>query len=156
MKVLFVCSGNLCRSPMAAAYLRQLGPRRGLSHLVVDSAGTLGIEGQPATPEAIEVLAEIGVDLTGHRSRGLRPADLDTSDYVVVMTEQHLQELSAYPRHGSCRRLLLRAFEHGPQPRSEPPDLDDPIGGSIDYYRQQRDLVMRCVDQLLLHLKHEP
>jgi protein-tyrosine phosphatase len=153
LNVLFVCSGNLCRSPMAAAYLRALAARRGLHELVVDSAGTLGIEGEPATLEAIQALAEIGVDLTAHRSRGLRAADLERADYVLAMTQEHLREMAAYAGAGRGQRLLLRTFEHGRGLHAPAPDLEDPMGASLGFYRRQRDLIVTCVDQLLRHLE---
>ena len=67
MKALVVCSGNICRSPMVEAYLRHRLARSGLSHVVVSSAGTLGIQGAPASPEAIVAMEEIGIDLTACR-----------------------------------------------------------------------------------------
>ena len=63
MKVLFVCSGNICRSPMAAEYFRARAADAGLNHIVADSAGLLGIEGEPASLEAIRVMRDAGLDL---------------------------------------------------------------------------------------------
>jgi protein-tyrosine-phosphatase len=154
MKVLFVCSGNICRSPMAAAYFRHRAAQSGLSHVVVDSAGTLGIEGAPAAAEAVQVMAEIGVDLSGHRSKGVGEALLRTSDLVVGMTRSHLEYLALHHPEGEDRRLLLRAFESGPRPDPNAPGLRDPIGRPLEVYRELLPLIVRCADHLLLHLKH--
>ncbi|MBZ5640718.1 MAG: hypothetical protein LAO51_18425 [Acidobacteriia bacterium] len=154
MRMVFVCSGNICRSPMAAEYARHRLASSGLSHVVVDSAGTLGIEGEPASAEAREVLREAGLDLIGHRSRGITEGDLRTVDLVIVMALTHLQELERLSRSGTRKRYLLRAFEQGPEPHDGAPDLDDPIGAPIESYRSAFAVIRRCVDHLVLHLKH--
>jgi len=75
VRVLLVCDGNICRSPMAAAYLRSRAAHAGLAHVVIDSAGLLGIEGAPAAAHAIAVGRAEGFDLTRHRSRGITAAE---------------------------------------------------------------------------------
>jgi protein-tyrosine-phosphatase len=156
VRLLFVCSGNICRSAMAAEYARAKLASSGLSHVVVDSAGTLGIEGEKASPEAIETLREKNFDLSRHQSRGITERDLRTADLVVVMTLEHLHELEHRFPAGTPKRLLLRAFEGGPKPRDGAPDLDDPIGMPIATYRETFSVIRTCVDHLALHLKHAP
>jgi protein-tyrosine-phosphatase len=156
MKVLFVCSGNICRSAMAAEYFRHRAAQSGLSHIVVDSAGTLDINGSPASPEAVEVLSEIGVDLSAHRSRGIRASDLQTADLVVAMTRDHLEELAHRFPHGDGERMILRSFEQGSRADPDAPDLEDPIGQPVEFYREQRSILTRCLDHLVLHLRHSP
>ena len=156
MKVLFVCDGNICRSPLAAEYLRHRAVREGLSHLVVDSAGVLGIEGAPAAPLSVAIAREAGLDLTRHRSRGVTIADMRTADLVVAMTLAQLETLARrYPGAGQ-RQLLLRAFEDGPAPRGGAPELDDPVAGPIEGYRDAFAIMRTCVDHLVLHLRHVP
>jgi protein-tyrosine phosphatase len=152
VKILFVCSGNICRSPMAAACMRERAAARGLVDLVVDSAGTLGLEGERAAPEAVRALAEVGIDLSNHRSRGLVTSDLTSSDLILVMTREHLRDV--IQRHAACapRLHLLRAFENGVDPRPDSADLFDPMGAPYEIYRNQVPLLLRCADQLSLYL----
>lgn len=154
MKVLFVCDGNICRSPLAAEYLRHRAVRSGLSHLVVESAGVLGIEGAPAAAHSIEVAREAGLDLTGHRSRGITVAGMRTADLVVAMTLAQLETLSRRFPGPNQERFLLRAFESGPTPRGGAPELDDPVTGPIEAFRDSFAIIRTCVDHLVLYLRH--
>lgn len=149
MKILLVCDGNICRSPMAAVYIRHRAAQEGRSRIMVDSAGLLGIEGVPASPEACTVAREEGIDLQGHRSRGLRSADVASADLVLVMTSaQH----HAIERRftGLARRVeLLRAYESGSCSAPEPRDLGDPIGSALETYRECFRVIRACADHLV-------
>ena len=149
MKVVFVCSGNICRSPMAEAYFRHRVDLDGLEGFEVDSAGTLGIRKARASSEAIEAMGEIGIDLEGHRSKGIKGKILENADFTIGMSHDHLDYLAARHPEGGDERLLLRAFERGPSPDPNPHDLEDPIGRSLDFYREQVKMIICCVDNLI-------
>jgi protein-tyrosine-phosphatase len=153
MKILFVCDGNICRSPLAAEYLRDRAVRHRLSDIIVDSAGLLGIEGAPAAPYSIKVGSGAGLDLTGHRSRGVTPAAVESADLLLAMTNTHLDTLARRFPRGAPKRLLLRAFEHGATPRADAAELDDPVRGPIEGYREAFAIMRICVDHLISHLK---
>jgi len=152
MRVLFVCSGNICRSAMAAAYFRHHARLCSVDDLEIDSAGTLNIDGSPASVEAIEVMREIGIDLGGHRSRGIGPDDVHRADWIVAMTHGHLEELAQRFPGGGATRVLLRAFEAGTTAQPDPSDLDDPMGRPVGFYREQLPVLTRCLDHFALHL----
>ena len=154
MRVLVICSGNICRSPMAEAYLRHRLARSEMSHVVVASAGTLGINGVPASSEAVEAMAEIDIDVGGHRSQGLTGADLRSSEFVLAMDHEHLEYLATHHAGGRDRRYLIRAFEKGTEPRTDAPDLADPVGRSLSVFRKQRDTIRVCIDHFVRALKH--
>jgi len=139
---------------MAAEYMRYRVARSGISHVVVDSAGTLDLAGVPASPEAVQVLREAGMDLSGHRSKGLEGSDLRTADLVIAMSYDHLEEIEHGFPEGSFRAYLLRAFEKGPDPVDGAPELDDPMGKDLPIYRRQFELIRTCVDNLVHYLKH--
>ena len=116
----------------------------------------LGIEGAPAAPFSIEVTRDAGLDLTPHRSRGVTAADMRTADLVVTMTLRQLETLARrYPPSGQ-RRVLLRAFEGGPNASGGAPELDDPVAGPIEGYRDAFGVIRTCVDHLVLHLRNAP
>jgi protein-tyrosine-phosphatase len=97
--ILVVCTGNTCRSPMAAALLaHHLGSRPDTAGLSVASAGTLGWSGRPATAAAVTAVARRGADLTAHRSRSLRDAaaDLERAAVVIAMTRVHAGAVAAH------------------------------------------------------------
>src|SRR5438093_12265401 len=99
LRILFVCTGNTCRSPMAAAALElELGADA--SRVEISSAGTAAWEGQPATALSLEVAARDGVDLGRHRSRRVTPDLLRAADRILVMEPSHVslvQALGAHP-----------------------------------------------------------
>ncbi len=121
--VLFVCTGNTCRSPMAEAIARGLLEAGG-GRVRVMSAGTSAIEGAPATREAVEAVRELGYDLSGHRSRPLTDDLLRNAFLVLAMTEGHLAQVRRM--NPDVPATLLDDDE----------DIPDPIGASLAFYRQ--------------------
>jgi len=154
MTVLVVCSGNICRSPMAAEYLRHRASREGLDAVVVTSGGLLGIDGEQAAVESIAALAEVGLDLRRHRSRGVTPSDVRNADLVVAMTSDHVDEIRQRFPETAAEIRLLRAFEDGPIPARFAPDLADPVGKPLEAHRAAFQQIRDCVDHLTLYLKH--
>lgn len=95
VRVLFVCLGNICRSPTAEGVFRKLVEDRGLgAHFEIDSAGTSGWhEGEPPDPRSREEAARHGIDLGGQRSRAVRAEDFRQFDYILAMDAMNLREL---------------------------------------------------------------
>src|SRR5947207_1846609 len=95
MRVLFVCTGNICRSPLAEALFRKLLAERGVAGVTVASAGLFAAEGASASEDVVKAAAERGVDLTAHRARRLDPRSLGSGDLVVVMEETQRRQVLA-------------------------------------------------------------
>ncbi len=123
--VLLVCTGNVCRSPIAEALLRDRLDRLGVV-AVVHSAGTAATLG-PADPHGVAVLAARGIDLSGHVSRQLTPEAVAGTDLLLAMAREHLREAvvsapGAFARSYTLKELVRRARRVGPRAAAEPLD----------------------------------
>jgi len=128
-RILFVCTGNLCRSPMAAALLRaRLSRDEARRDWQVESAGTWGVEGRPASAYAIEEMARRGLDLSAHRAHPVTPELVAGADLVLVMEKAHAEALrAAFPDHAGKVHLLSEMV-------GRRYDIDDPYGGTREEY----------------------
>ena len=145
--LVFVCTGNICRSPMAEFLFRNLFQSEHPDWRVC-SAGVSTSYGIPASRFAIQALDECGVDLTPHRSQPVIPQMASTAALLVVMTRGHqayLQDM--YPIAGDKTSLLLQY-----SPKATDVDLLDPIGLSFDVYRYVRDEIREALKGLSEHL----
>lgn len=150
--VLFVCLGNICRSPTADAIFRDLVKAAGLSEQIqVDSAGTGDWHVGKAPDQRMQAAAlSRGYDLSGLRARQIQPEDLDAFDYVLVMDEQNktdVEDLASELEHMDKIRLLL---SYNPSAISEVPD---PYYGGESGFHQVIDLVESACKRLLIQLR---
>ena len=132
-KILFVCTGNTCRSPMAEGALRALLEGRQIDNIEVISAGTASMPGSPATQYAMEAVKTWHADISGHRSRPLSRELLEESDLILAMTPAHYRDIVTICPEAREKTFLLKKF---PDPGDESDGVADPIGGSLDMYNQ--------------------
>src|SRR5438876_9677134 len=143
--ILFVCTGNVCRSPMAEGIFRQAIQGRGDYRAV--SAGIGAAEGQPPSPYAVQAVRELGIDISGQRSRMLTPELIEEADYIFGMTHNHVDTvLLLYPQAAE-KTFLLREFDETLDLFEK--DIGDPIGGSYDVYLNCRDQIEQGIASLL-------
>jgi len=135
-RVLFVCSGNTCRSPLAAALLedryRQALPTDARGQLEVRSAGTGAVSGEPASRGSREAASRHGLSLEGHRSTHLDAEAVGWADLVLTMSPHHLARVAALG--GGDRGSLVSAFAAGSDRPFDGPPVADPFGGDDEKY----------------------
>jgi protein-tyrosine-phosphatase len=134
MRILFVCTGNTCRSALAEALARKVIVERALADVDVHSAGTSAWDGAPASDGALLVGMERSLDLSQHRARTLTRDLVAGSDLVLAMGPHHLERIEALG--GSGRSYLITDFaSRGASARP----VNDPIGGELELYRATAD-----------------
>jgi protein-tyrosine-phosphatase len=106
--ILIVCTGNICRSPMAWGFLEHLLRQRKIRTVWVESAGTYGWDGNPATPEAILAMKEREIDLSLHRARRLAASMVEQADVVITMATEHREAVSALGPEAASRTFTIR------------------------------------------------
>src|ERR1044071_8928998 len=135
--VLFICTGNVCRSPMAEGIFRHAVQGRG-SYRVI-SAGLGAMEGQPPSAHAVEAVKELGIDIAMQRSRMLTPELVAQADYIFGMTHSHIDTVTLLYPHAAEKTFLLREFDDTLELFEK--DISDPIGGAYDIYLASRDQI---------------
>src|SRR5580704_13011285 len=143
--VLFVCTGNICRSPMAEGLFRHA--TLGRTDCEVISAGVGAMEGQPPSSHAVRALKELGVDISQQRSRMLTPDLVDQADYIFGMTHSHVDSINLLFPHAAEKTFLLREFDETLDEFEK--DISDPIGGSYETYAYRRDQIEQGIFSML-------
>jgi protein-tyrosine phosphatase len=146
--VLFVCTGNICRSPTAEGVFRHLARERGvLERLRVDSAGTIDHhEGEAPDPRAIEHAARRGYDLSGLRARQVTWSDFHQFDRILAMDRGHLRELKGFAPAGTLWRIS-KFLDHSEKWRGL--DVPDPYFGGSGGFEEVLDMVEETSARLL-------
>ena len=139
--ILFVCTGNLCRSPMAEGFLKRRLTLEGRDgEFRVRSAGTWAVDSAPASSHAVQVMAERGVDISDHRTHDLAPEDVEAADLILTMTTGHAQAISqSWPAQRRKVHLLSEMV-------GRRYDVEDPYGDSIEVYRACADEIEALIE----------
>ena len=152
MRILFVCLGNICRSPTAEAVLRTLAAREAPElNLEVDSAGTAGYHvGEAPDPRTRQAAARRGYDLASLRARIVEPVDFESFDLILAMDRENLSVLRRRAPAAAHERLRL-FLEFAPHASAE--DVPDPYYGGPNGFEEVLDLVEAATRGLLVHLR---
>ena len=148
-RILFVCTANVCRSPMAEAIFNALVSDAGMPY-EARSAGTAALVGDPMTPYAEAVLEEVGIYPHEHRARQVDAAMLEGADLVLAMTPRHAATLRRASAEASGRIHTLLGYAHD---APEVEGISDPYGQSISVYRASMRRIFECVDRVLPRLR---
>lgn len=153
--VLFICTGNTCRSFMAEYLMRHYAAQHGLE-VDVASAGLAAFTGDTGTEQALEVLREMGIDGTKHRSRRVHSHLLAEYDLILAMTWAHKEQLLHLAPELAHKIFLLKEFAEGVNSREDPGKvaekdhgISDPFGQSLEVYRQSRMEIERAVQAVV-------
>ncbi len=157
-RILFVCTGNTCRSPMAEAIARAALRDRGWDHVTVESAGVAAFPGSPISGGAVRAAARHGIELDHHRSSPLTGARVENSDLILTMSPSHLRIL--VDLGAEARSAVLPVFARGETEIRPGDGVQDPIGGDDAMYeatfRELRELIESALDRLTPILSPEP
>ena len=151
--VLTICTGNVCRSPMAARLLQhaldaETGP---ISKLQVASAGVAADHGQPASENSVAALESVGIDLGKHRSQPLSTDLVDQAFAIFGMTQSHLDILQSYFPELPKRVHLFREFIG----KNADPEIPDPFGADYKAYKACLDAMVEAIPSVVAYLKRE-
>lgn len=140
--ILMVCSGNLCRSPMAAGLLRnKLATEHPNGQHRVFSAGIWALDGQPASPNAVAVMAERGIDISDHIAHTIAAEDIAEADLILGMSHEHVEMIrNTWPQY---EWKLFRLCEMSGKRK----DIQDPYGGSLEAYRASAGIIAGYLDR---------
>ncbi len=157
MNVLFVCTGNTCRSPMAEELAEDAADRSKNNEFTFKSAGTFACEGEPATPEAIEVMDEVGLNIERHRAQQFDKDLAEWADVILAMEANHIEAMEAMAPDEESKMHTLLGFAAGVDgyPGENGYDIKDPYNEDIEDYRAARDQIAEAVEKALERLENE-
>ena len=151
LKILFICTVNTCRSPLAAALFNAAAAKVELPFKVTaSSAGLFALPGEKASGPVQQLLASEGIDISSHRSAVVDPGDTEEADLILVMTAEHRRQLLLHYPHLSIKTFLLKEFAGE---LSDSADIEDPIGRGAEKYRIVLEDIRQAVKKILKKFK---
>lgn len=148
-EVLMVCTGNICRSPMAAGLLRHCLPPALQGRVAVNSAGTHALHGHQAEPLAVQAMAAADIDIRDHRARHLTREMVRQADLILTMEQAHLETVRQMLGWNKFNAQLLMNYN----PLADGPEIEDPYCGPFSAYKACLETLEPCIDGVIAHLK---
>lgn len=144
MNILFVCTGNTCRSPMAAALFNKIATERGLD-VRIESAGLFATDGENASNEAIVAMQKYDIDLLGHHAQAVNTELLEKSDLILTMTPAHKMVLFE-----SVPEKVFTLCEYA----GVSYDIEDPFGGDVEEYEECAEEIYAALERVADRLEN--
>lgn len=144
-RVLFLCTGNVCRSPMAEGFLRVMAEEAD-AEIEVASAGLVAMENMPPSTNSVTAMKEDGIDISAQRSQMLTPEMVEEYTHIFGLGEGHAETVRAYFPEAQEKTFVLREFIADEELDR---DVPDPIGGDLEEYRLIRNLIKEAMLSIL-------
>jgi len=145
-RIVFICTGNICRSPMAEGLLRHKGLVPGREDVIVSSMGISGLNNEPATEHTRAVCLANGFDMSQHRSRPVIGDELKGADLIFCMETVHKEFVRTFFPWYKDKTFLLGAW---PGKETRKSGIQDPMGGSLQVYRRIFSIIETHIDRIL-------
>lgn len=143
MIVLFVCTGNTCRSPMAEGILKSIAEEKNLD-LKVSSAGISVFDGDNASKNSINAMKKIGINISQHEARQLHRDLIDEADLILTMSKSHKEFIRA--NFSSAKDKVFTLLEYVDKIDK---DIGDPYGGNLSLYEHTRDEIYQAIEKII-------
>ncbi len=150
LRVIFVCTGNICRSPMGVGIMKDRLQKEGIDSFEVTSMGTHGLDNKPASSNGAKICAEHGIDISDHRSRELIIHEMDRADIIFCMEKVHKEYIRVFFPRFEDKTQLLGAWPDRKENRKA--GIPDPYGKSERAYRKTFKVISDHIDYVLPHV----
>lgn len=146
--ILFICTGNSCRSVMAEGLMRKRLYEIGKNDIAVASAGTMAMKGLPPTDETVKVMREADVDVSESRTKNVTSDMIKNADLILAMEPMHKDSVLKHVPQASSKTFLLKAYGNESKLLPKGYSVQDPIGKPLEFYRATRDDINAEIERI--------